>query len=513
MRYLTILLLLLSLAVGAQTSALQILSGPITGSERDGVYSYKGIPYAQPPVGNLRWQAPQPVKPWTETRTMTAYSPICPQGEDPLNTRELTEKQSEDCLYLNVWTPKKRVNAPVMVWIHGGGFVNGSGSKAIYDGTNLAKQGVVLVTINYRLGPFGFFCHPQLAEESAQLTSGNYGLQDQIAALQWVQSNIAIFGGDPKNVTIFGESAGAVSVYCLLASPLARGLFARAIAHSGAVPEIRRSAKQAEAFCQGQVKQIGITEWADALPELRKKTTADIQKLYGGIGAMPGSSTDLLCVDGYVFTEKPSTTFAAGRQAPVPLIAGSNADEGTLFSRKGSPQSLSAYKLTLSNYLPNDVEEIFNHYPATTNEEAKRAYADLLGDISFTVTTRRAARWHAKANFPTYRYFFTRATAIANRMELRAFHGCEIPYAFNNINGFIYTADDRQLAAAMSALWVNFARGDKLENSITTPWNMYDPLRDNALVFDTTIVEKTGIRAEKLALLDAIYDKTRGLQD
>lgn len=211
-------------------------SGPINGVQEGGVWVYKGIPYAAPPVGELRWKEPQPAEPWKEVRPCTEFGPACPQpSSDDQGGFMAVGETSEDCLYLNVWSPAETPGErlPVMVWIHGGAFRTGAGSQAVYDGVNLAEKDVVVVTINYRLGPLGFFAHPLLTEESPNGSSGNYGLLDQVAALEWVERNIASFGGDPDNVTVFGESAGAMSICDLMASPLAEGLFDRAIVQSG----------------------------------------------------------------------------------------------------------------------------------------------------------------------------------------------------------------------------------------------------------------------------------------
>lgn len=229
-------------ALAVLPQPVQTTSGPITGTPLNDVLVFKGIPYAKPPVGPLRWRAPVPPEPWDQPRAMTDYGPSCPQPRASMggwDRHVFPIHQSEDCLYLNVWTPAKAPSdrLPVMVWIHGGGFVQGSGSMRFYDGQNLARRGVVVVTLNYRLGPFGFFNHPALQTESDDGSAGNYGLRDQIAALKWIQDNIAALGGDPGNVTIFGESAGGVSVATLMTSPPAQGLFHKAIAQSGAVPQ------------------------------------------------------------------------------------------------------------------------------------------------------------------------------------------------------------------------------------------------------------------------------------
>jgi para-nitrobenzyl esterase len=266
-----------SLAFGVQRGdaaapAAKTSTGPITGEERDGVRSFKGIPFAALPVGELRWKPPQQTPPWTEPRACVEFGPACPQqGKDLYGP---VGEMNEDCLYLNVWTPATEDGVgrrPVMFWIHGGGFLFGSGGKPVYDGAELAKRGgVVVVTCNYRLGPFGFLAHPALTAESPQHTSGNYGLLDQIAALQWVQQNIGAFGGDPGCVTIFGQSAGGVSVCALMASPLAKGMFHRAIVHSGSAPGNLHDRAAMESLGVEFAKRLGT----DDLKAMRAKSAS-----------------------------------------------------------------------------------------------------------------------------------------------------------------------------------------------------------------------------------------------
>ncbi len=289
---------------GTQKASMGLVhldSGPITGARQANIWSYKGIPYAAPPVGNLRWKPPQPVAAWTSPRACTSYGPACPQptGGELLPSLAVGAT-SEDCLYLNVWSPAHNPSQklPVMVWIHGGSFVTGAGSLSVYDGANLAGKGVVVVTINYRLGPLGFLALPALSKESPQGVSGNYGLLDQIAALRWVQKNIAGFGGDPARVTVFGESAGAISVLDLMVSPLAKGLFQRAIAESGILLDRGFGVKtagtlaQAEADGQSFAKKLGVDPNGDVAAAMRAKSPAELLAAAQG-GAGPQTSVSL----------------------------------------------------------------------------------------------------------------------------------------------------------------------------------------------------------------------------
>ena len=485
---------------------LLITSGPITGARVGDVRVYKGIPYAAPPVGALRWQLPAPPEPWETPAAMTRFRAICPQLPDGIFPEEQAE-QSEDCLYLNVWTPTKdqKQRLPVMVWIHGGGLTSGSGSKAVYDGVRLAQRGVVVITFNYRLGAFGFFVHRQLAEENAQGILGNYGLHDQIAALRWVRDNAAVFGGDAQRVTIFGESAGAVSVLSLMASPLARGLFQRAIAQSGFAPARLQTINSAAAFWQARAKNIGIIDWQQALPALRARPAGDILAMYSGIGPLPGSSSaELLCCDGQLLPREPANVFADGEQIDVPLLIGSNADEGTIFTRKAAPITRQAYLRILRQLAPDHVDELLVFYPAATDAEVMEAYAALLGDSSFTAPSRRMARWHAGAGFQAYRYYFSRAPVWAQRAGLGAFHGAEVPYLFGGVQNIIYTRDDRALADTMANYWVAFASQGKPEIAGRPDWRPYHIAEDNYLALDRIVREQHALRAPACDLFDTL---------
>ena len=314
-------------ASGLET-VVKLDSGLVSGAG-SAIHSYKGIPYAAPPVGALRWKEPQPVKPWNGVRVATRYSPMCPQFQIIPDV-----PQSEDCLTLNVWTPAVRTaKLPVMVWIHGGGFAIGAGSQTVYDGELLASRGAVVVTINYRLGPLGFLAHPDLSAESPRGVSGNYGMLDMVAALGWVQRNIATFGGDPSNVTIFGESAGGTAVFLLLVMPDAKGLFHKAIAESGAWLFSPFSHLKESWYGRLPAEKYGAS-FSPEIAVLRARKPDEIVKMMG----LPDSSRKkerrgeifIPIVDGVVIPDDPGRLFASGRFHHVPLIAGTNADEGTL---------------------------------------------------------------------------------------------------------------------------------------------------------------------------------------
>src|SRR5690349_656100 len=323
-----ILIFLNSIAVTAAADVVQTSNGTIEGAgpQSSGVRIFKGVPFAQPPVDDLRWREPQPVKNWNGVRQAREFGPRCMQARLFDDMRFRSNGVSEDCLYLNVWTPAKsnRERLPVLVYFYGGGFVTGDSSEFRYDGESMATKGIVVVTVNYRLGVFGFMAHPELTKESAHNASGNYGLLDQNAALQWVQRNVANFGGDPKRVTIAGESAGSVSVSAQMISPLSKNLIAGAIGESGAITGTLSAVPRAKGEEQGSkfATDLGAKDIAGlrAIPSQQLLDEAS-KGGWASIGRFP------LTIDGYFLTEQPATIFATGKQARVPLLAGWNSEE------------------------------------------------------------------------------------------------------------------------------------------------------------------------------------------
>jgi para-nitrobenzyl esterase len=419
----------------------------------------------------------------------------------------LPDNYSEDCLYLNVWTPavnQPQARRPVMVWIHGGGFQQGGSGQAIYNGQALAKAGVVVVTINYRVGLFGFLAHPALTAESPAQVSGNYGLQDQIFALQWVRDNITNFGGNPDNVTIFGESAGGTSVYVLMASPLARGLFHRAIAQSASIPGRMTTRAEREQGGVELARKLGIGEGPEVLAKLRAVSAADLLAQSPNDQIMPGSGPrQLLCVDGQVLTESPEVTFAAGRQAPVPLLAGTTADEGTIWAGK-LPMTARRLQALLATTFRGQVAEARRVYPAETDEQARESYAQLLGD-GFVWGTRRAVRYQSALLPQVYLYQFARRGPLAQRSGLGVFHGSEIPYVFRSFPPRLTLppADD-QLSQAMLSYWVRLARSGDPNGDGAPLWPAYDATGDRHLVLDSPITASSGLRREACDLRDKL---------
>jgi len=444
---------------------------------------YKGVPFAAPPVGDLRWKAPQPVQDWVGVKKCEDFGPSPMQAKPVpfmVYTKEFLIPEapiSEDCLYLNVWTkgkgPEKR---PVFVWIYGGGFSSGGAAVPIYDGEAMANKGIVFVSINYRVGVFGFLSHPELTKESPNHTSGNYGLLDQIAALKWVKRNIAALGGDPDNVTIDGQSAGSMSVNCLVASPVAKGLFHKAIAESGSflVDNPLIKANNLENAEQQGLKLAGAVN-AKSLEELRKVPAEDLMKVQGRYSPI---------VDGYVLPQPISKIIAEGKQNQVPLITGWNADEAfvTGFKKKDAfiKQAREQYGAEAATFL--------KYFPAATDEQAARSQIKLSRDLTFALSGYKWAGLQS-LTAPVYVYNFCRKLpASPDFVKYGAFHTGEVAYDLDNLR-FLdrpWEAEDLQLASMMSAYWVNFIVKGNPNGGGLPPWLRYKNNAPEAMVFNKT---------------------------
>jgi para-nitrobenzyl esterase len=456
---------------------------------------YKGIPYAEPPVGDLRWRAPKPAAKWDGVRKADHFSATCMQTNYAAGSPyfHADEPVSEDCLYLNVWTAAKSPSEhrPVMVWIHGGALTRGSGSLPTYDGEALAKKGVVLVTINYRLGVFGFLAHPDLTKESDTHSSGEYGILDQIAALDWVHRNIEAFGGDPKRVTIFGESAGSWSVNTLVATPLAKGLFQRAIGESGAffapLPKLADAEKIGQRVTKGE-----------SIAQLRAKSAAELLKTSGEL-ARPN-------VDGWLLPDQVSAIFAAGHQNDVPTLIGSNANEGTAFTPP--VVKADAFQKTAQTRYGDLADAFLKLYPANTDQQAHDASADSMRDQIFGWEMRTWARMQSRTGKgKVFVYYFSRVPPDSFGPKLGAYHASEIAYAFNNEHS--QQDVDKVLADTMSSYWVNFAaHGDP--NGKTVPkWPAYNVKTDLAMGLGDRIQPTEIPHKAALDFLDAWFAKQR----
>ncbi len=488
----------------AITDPVRVEQGKLSGvaGATPEVRVFKGVPFAAAPIGDLRWRAPKPAPKWTGTRNAADFGAICMQRRpNAAGINGDPRPMGEDCLYLNIYTAAKSAKdkLPVMVWIHGGALTAGAGS--IYDGEQLARKGVVVVTINYRLGVFGFFAHPELSKESDRAASSNYGLLDQIAALQWVQKNIAAFGGDPKTVTIFGESAGSWSTNLLAASPLARGLFQRVIGESGAQFEPMKSLARAE--------EAGAK--FGTLGELRAKPAEALQSGIGAafVGAVGGYSGPV--VDGWCLPEDVYTIYAKSKQADVPLLIGSNADEGTMFTP--ATASLQSLKELAQRYGP-DAEAFLKLYPAQSDTEAWRAQANSMRDQVFGWEMRTWARMQSKTGkSKVYLYFFSRVPPGPAATRMGAYHSAEIAYVFHNTHrpGRQWEEADHQLSEVMSSYWVNFATTGDPNSKGLPAWPPYDPKKDLLMGFGDKIEVAPIPHQPELDFQDTYFEKQRKL--
>jgi para-nitrobenzyl esterase len=463
-------LALLSFGMPAQEPpSVAVTGGKIQGALRKGGAVFKGIPFAAPPVGDLRWREPGPVPAWTGIRDATNFGARCMQNGDGV---------SEDCLYLNVWTPEwpPKSRRPVMLWIHGGGNFASASSDAVFDGESLAAHGVVLVSANYRLGVFGFYAHPELTAESAHHASGNYGLMDQIAALKWVRDNIARFGGDPRNVTIFGESAGSLDINVLMTSPLAKGLFARLIGESGPVVA-------PPTLAEGEKKGLSVaaTLHADSLQAMRAIPAAELQKATGQGLSFLGPLLGVL-VDGYVLPKPPFAVFEAGQELRAGLLLGSNARE---LSRPFFPVA-SLEEGIAAQFGPLAPRALEIYKVKDGQEDAPdpvlgSSLAQWATDAQFRCGTVAELIWHSRAGNVAYQFQFSRVPP--GRESVGAAHGSEIPYVFgtlstaeNRSNAPQYDATDSLVSSQIEQYWTNFAKKGNPNGGSLPQWPKFDPV-------------------------------------
>ena len=476
---------------GAAPVKARVESGVLAGDAADGVAAFKAVPFAAPPVGALRWAPPARPAPWTGERSALAYGPACPQPMRPTgpNGGGASGPTSEDCLSLNVFAPVKAKHAPVMVWIYGGANVYGSNAVSSYDGSAFARDGVILVSINYRLGALGFFAHPALtAAARPGEPLGNYALMDQIAALKWVQRNIQAFGGDPGNVTVFGESAGGINALALMSTPSARGLFAKAIIESGAGWD--KPVSLAEAETKGQAlgaKLAGQTATLDQLRALPADALVNAEGRYGPI------------VDGRLMPESTTEAFARGHAMDVPLIIGSNSFEASLMSAFGIPPE---------------------GYYTVQPPALKAAYADAPGDKArgyamFTDAIMGGpARWIAgkeSGGAPSWLYYFSFRRAVYKDVLPGAPHASEIPFVFDSwshvdpkLSRGVETPEDRALTAVVHACWVAVARTGAPSCPPPQPWPAYPPGKDQLMEFGETTALRTNFKKPQLDAQEAV---------
>jgi para-nitrobenzyl esterase len=510
-----IMALLAGFSAAAQTTSPQvkITNGVLQGvTEASGVVSYKGIPFAQPPVGNLRWKEPQAPKNWTGIRKADHFGPNGLQKVMWADMIFRSSGQSEDCLYLNVWTPAKSPTEklPVLVYFYGGGLVTGDGSEYRYDGESLAKKGLVTITINYRLGVFGFLAHPELTKEAVHHSSGNYGLMDQHAALLWVQKNIAAFGGDPAKVTIAGESAGSMSVCAQMASPLSKGLFTGAIGESGSLLGNLSPVPLAEAETDGVKFAAAIGK--NSLAELRAIPADSLLKLVDK-GHFPTT------VDGYFLPESTEAIFETGKQMDVPLLAGWNSAEVGYgnFLGKNAP-ILDNYKKALKDTYGDRADEVLKLYPAASDADVPQVATDLASDRFIAYATWKFIDIHSKTDGkPVYRYLFTRkrpamVNAPANWVDhtLGAAHASEIEYALGNLTGdkvYAWMPDDYKTSETMQNYFVNFIKTGNPNGPGLATWYGLESSIPKVMVIDAESKSQSEKNLKRYVLLDSFFNK------
>ena len=492
---------------------VQTRDGPVRGV-KDEVIAFKSIPYAAPPVGDLRWRPPTPPAPWTGVRDATRHGPQCtqPAGFGPRArsaASEVAPPTSEDCLTLNVWTPAHSAaeRLPVMVWLHGGAFTIGSGSQR--DGTLLARRGVVVVGVNYRLGALGFLAHPALSKESQQNVSGNYGLLDQIAALRWVRDNISAFGGDPDNVTLIGQSAGSTSIGVMLVSPLARDLFDRVIMESlggsffGPKQRLREpfyGMASAEADGAAGVPDIAAFRALPADEVLKRLPSAPT--IVRGVHYYP-------VIDGYVLPDEPDTLLGERRVTRVPVLIGHNADEG-MFWASDAPKTLAEYHEYIRAWLPPEMfDATLARYPATTDDEARAAALKLTGDYRIGAPTTIVARKLATLT-PVYMYRFTRVSPSSRAMWGGAAHGTEVPYVFGSVGDPArFEAADRALSDTIAAAWVRFAKTGDPNGAGVPRWPKYRSGTGRLMEFGDSVRVGAGMDDEGIQFFQRAYTGMR----
>jgi para-nitrobenzyl esterase len=489
-------------SVGAQVEA-RIEAGALRGREVGGVKTFKGIPFAAAPTGDLRWRAPVPPASWTGLREAERYGPDCIQNRPAWDKTQSKEPTSEDCLSLNVWAPVGAKAAPVMVWIHGGGFVMGSGSQPTFDGSRLAQRGVVLVTFNYRLGRFGFFAHPALTKEAAGAATGNFAFMDQIAALEWVRRNVAAFGGDPANVTIFGESAGGGSVAQLMLMGPAQGLFHKAIAHSGGGRDVlpllnseRPGKAAAEAVGVAFAAKAGVKD-AD-LAALRAIPAA---KVLGGLDLLNQEAVTYSgpMIDGVLVTGNAAEGFAAGRQSKMPFLVGANSDElGFLPGFLRGPMAAKALKDLGGG---DDILAAYGSKAALDEQ--------LPSDITFVEPARFLARAHTASGQPVWLFSFGYVPEAKRKSQKGAGHASDLPFVFGNLSAadFAPTSADEAAAKLIGDYWTAFAKSGDPNGGERTAWPAYGRAADTQLTFTNEGAIAAKARAAPLDAIGAHYTR------
>ncbi|CAA0102478.1 Fumonisin B1 esterase [Halioglobus japonicus] len=515
----------------AMNSTVTIAAGAINGTQLStGVLAFKGIPYATAPVGELRWKPPQQPKPWTGVKSTQRFGPPCPQPADSRSPLFDADTASEDCLYLNIWTPAKKAGdkLPVMVWIHGGGFISDTASQDFYSGERLALKDVVVVNFNYRIGPLGFLAHPLLSKESEHNVSGNYGLLDQIAALKWVKENISAFGGDPDRVTLFGESAGGRSVAHLLVSPLADSLFHGAIMESSStyrpIQHIREQwygRPAMEKVGEDIARQLGSAQAEDPIADMRSKSVEalfDVAK--PRLPGMSVSSNDDSdngypfepIADGWVIPDDPGDLFDKHKAHKVPVIVGSNADEGTLFLRKAFFMTTRRARASIDAAYPKYGDKIAAAYELEADDTEPKQVLNLLsGDMNCAAPMRSIARNMVSSGNTVWLYYFSYVRNDFLGKRLGAWHGSEIRFVMNSLDNGKAKVEprDRQMAEKISSYWTNFAKTGNPNGPGLPQWPKFSIASGDYLELNETVVAKQNLRKDTIDLVAEIEVERR----
>jgi para-nitrobenzyl esterase len=472
-----------------QSTIVKTQHGLVEGFQKDGLFKFYGIPYARPPVGELRWRAPRLVKPWKDVKKAVAFSPIAYQISriDALTDVDKKLVQSEDCLYVNIWTSSIDAGKkmPVMVWIHGGGYLNGSGSLSEYDGSGLAKRGVVVVGFNYRLGPLGFLAHVESVSENEGDACGNYGMMDQIAALEWVKSNISSFGGNPENVTIFGESAGAMSVGLLSGSPKAAGLFHRAICESGGMLYFPREITRKQALSYTREFQKACKAWDfNGMRSLIPEEIIKIAREVSVNDEIPRVMRFTPIIDNKVIKDQDNTL---AERAKIPLIIGSNRDEATWFMQMMPPITRANYRGILQRNFGEKAMQMLASFSINSDAEAKKAFIAVYTCNLFTLHVHELAAELSRLNGEIYVYRFDRVAPKNQESGFGVGHGEEIPYVLGHVDVEGYGEADRLVSDMTMKYWVQFARAGN-PNTVGLPkWPKYIHGKNEFLVIDDEV--------------------------
>ncbi|MCY4075621.1 MAG: carboxylesterase family protein [Acidobacteria bacterium] len=513
-------------------TTVAVTGGEVQGaaSERNSsIVAFRGIPFAAPPVGDLRWAPPAPVVPWNGVRDASQPGATCVQNAGMLGD----EAQNEDCLFLNVWAPRETTEPrPVLYWIHGGGYTGGSGSTDIYDGTALAADGAVVVTINYRLNVFGFLAHPALSAESPQGASGNYGVMDMVAGLEWVRDNIAAFGGDPDRVTIFGESAGGGAVMSVMVVPQAAGLFHGAIAQSNWIngwdrplDEPARGWEAAETQGLRVAEALGVTG-GDALAAMRAASAAEVLEASNADTGSPFTGRGNVWapnVDGWIIPDDPLAMYRTGRQHDVPLITGLNGNEGSLMTLGMDIADAEAFAAHVRDVYPDLAPELLAHYDTSSPEAAKAAIDKLIHDLYFAGPVRAHAEAHAGVSSPAWLYHFTHVPPTPWGESLGSHHAAELVYVFGSLTrpergseapaGLTtlgaYTDTDMRLSETMRGYWVQFAATGDPNRADLPAWPVFTPENDEHLELSSVVAPGSGVDVAGAALWEAREDRRR----